>query len=227
MISPNKLGIYSVIFLMQDPASDKIKQERLIYVADPMCSWCYGFAPVIHQIKNDYDWMEFHLIMGGLRPFGKETMKSLKNFLTHHWNQVERRCGQPFRKGILDREDLKYDTEPASRAVVTILEIDPHQAMAMLSSIQTAFYYENQDPTSEKALVDLVENLGVGRDAFLSQYRSDDMKDKTMSHFKQARELGVTGFPATLIADGEKITHLSYGYSSAANLRSKIEAYTA
>ncbi|MDH5427723.1 MAG: DsbA family protein, partial [Nitrospirota bacterium] len=26
----------------------------LIYVADPMCSWCWGFSPVLEEIRRLY-----------------------------------------------------------------------------------------------------------------------------------------------------------------------------
>ena len=29
--------------------------RELIYFADPMCSWCYGFAPVISAIERVND----------------------------------------------------------------------------------------------------------------------------------------------------------------------------
>ena len=27
-------------------------EPHLIYFADPMCSWCYGFSPVIEDIRR-------------------------------------------------------------------------------------------------------------------------------------------------------------------------------
>ncbi|MDB5418474.1 MAG: dithiol-disulfide isomerase, partial [Phenylobacterium sp.] len=27
-------------------------EPHLIYFADPMCSWCYGFSPVIEEIRK-------------------------------------------------------------------------------------------------------------------------------------------------------------------------------
>ena len=27
---------------------------NLIYFADPMCSWCYGFSPVVAQIRREF-----------------------------------------------------------------------------------------------------------------------------------------------------------------------------
>ena len=43
-------------------------EKRLVYLADPMCSWCYGFSPVIAAIAERFeDRMPLQLVMGGLR----------------------------------------------------------------------------------------------------------------------------------------------------------------
>src|SRR5690242_8930931 len=40
---------------------------HLIYFADPMCSWCWGFAPVIGAIRQRFgDALPIRLMMGGL-----------------------------------------------------------------------------------------------------------------------------------------------------------------
>ncbi|MFA5601454.1 MAG: DsbA family protein, partial [Phenylobacterium sp.] len=43
--------------------------RHLIYFADPMCSWCYGFGPVMDQVAARYgERLPIQLVMGGLRP---------------------------------------------------------------------------------------------------------------------------------------------------------------
>jgi len=43
------------------------------YIADPMCSWCWGFAPIIEKIRERYsDRLNFGLMLGDLRPGTKE-----------------------------------------------------------------------------------------------------------------------------------------------------------
>ena len=37
----------------------------LISVGDPMCSWCWGFAPEIDSLADDYP---VDVVVGGLRP---------------------------------------------------------------------------------------------------------------------------------------------------------------
>ncbi|HAF94352.1 MAG TPA: disulfide bond formation protein DsbA, partial [Pseudomonas sp.] len=42
---------------------------RLIYVMDPMCSWCWGFAPVMQALAEQAAnrGVGLHLVVGGLR----------------------------------------------------------------------------------------------------------------------------------------------------------------
>ena len=32
-----------------------MSEKEIIYVGDPMCSWCWGFSPVLNRIRADYD----------------------------------------------------------------------------------------------------------------------------------------------------------------------------
>lgn len=42
---------------------------RLYYFADPMCSWCYGFAPVIDKIRKVFGTQfDIRLVMGDYAP---------------------------------------------------------------------------------------------------------------------------------------------------------------
>ena len=48
---------------------------HLIYFADPMCSWCYGFSPVIDEIRRIYgNALPVRVVMGGLRPGNAKPM---------------------------------------------------------------------------------------------------------------------------------------------------------
>jgi putative protein-disulfide isomerase len=41
---------------------------RLYYFADPMCSWCYGFAPVMDKLRKAFGaQFDIRLVMGGLK----------------------------------------------------------------------------------------------------------------------------------------------------------------
>ena len=40
---------------------------EFVYVGDPMCSWCWGFAPVLERMQEVYD-VPLRVVVGGLRP---------------------------------------------------------------------------------------------------------------------------------------------------------------
>ena len=99
------------------------KPSRILwYFADPMCSWCWGFAPVISAIKEAYaDRLKGALVLCGLRPGTTEPMTAaLREEILHHWHEVHRRTGQPFIFDDAMPAGFVYDTEPPSRAVVAV-----------------------------------------------------------------------------------------------------------
>src|SRR5881392_585632 len=50
---------------------------NLIYIADPMCSWCYGFGKSMDALlaqPGEFAPLQLALVMGGLRPYTTETL---------------------------------------------------------------------------------------------------------------------------------------------------------
>ena len=88
-------------------------QTEIIYVGDPMCSWCWGISGELSQLVDKYkDQTSYRVIVGGLRPGGSETMAELGDFLKHHWEQVNEKSGREFSYEILSDSSFIYDTEP-------------------------------------------------------------------------------------------------------------------
>lgn len=60
---------------------------RLIYVMDPMCSWCWGFAPVaaalIAQAREAG--VATRVVPGGLRTGGSALDSSTRKYILEHW----------------------------------------------------------------------------------------------------------------------------------------------
>ncbi|MDE2297133.1 MAG: hypothetical protein KGK18_03120, partial [Burkholderiales bacterium] len=127
---------------------------NLIYVGDPMCSWCYGFAKPLDELLADPQGaapLQLALLMGGLRPFTTEPMALARaDELAGHWHHVEQASGQPFTQAphtAMHRPGFVYDTEPASRATVTVRSRWPQQVWRYFKAVQHAFYAEGRDVT--------------------------------------------------------------------------------
>jgi putative protein-disulfide isomerase len=173
---------------------------HLIYFADPMCSWCWGFAPTIEAVRARYEGvLPIRLIMGGLRP-GTDTPMTpeAKQGVRPHWGHVTEASGQPFDYGFFDREGFIYDTDPAARAVVVMRGLRPERALDFLERVQRAFYAEKQDVTDPEVLADLAAGFGLDRADFLARHASEAAKTETWSDYAISQRAGVRGFP-TLI----------------------------
>ena len=196
----------------------------LWYFADPMCSWCWGFSPVIETLRDDYrERMKIALVLGGLRHETAPMTAAQREDILHHWRAVQARTGQPFRFDDALPPGFVYDTEPACRAVVTMGGIDPSRIFALFKAIQTAFYAEGRDVTQPGVLADLAAGTGVERAAFVRDFESDVARTRTQAHFRQAREAGVRGFPTLIVQQDAQLHTVCNGCQPLDTVRAAIE----
>ena len=197
----------------------------LWYFADPMCSWCWGFSPVIEAVREAYhERLKIALVLGGLRPGTTTPMTAAaRDEILHHWQQVHARSGQAFRFDGALPDNFIYDTEPSSRAVVTAGGIDPSKIFAMFQAIQTAFYSEGRDVTEPAVLAELAAGLGIDASAFLQAFDSDVARAKTQAHFAQSRKAGVRGFPTLILQRGEQLDRITDGWQTLDAVQAELE----
>jgi putative protein-disulfide isomerase len=205
-------------------------QERILwYFADPMCSWCWGFSPAICAIKESYsDRLKIALMLGGLRPGTTEPVTpKFREETLHHWQDVHKMTGQPFAFEGAMPEGFVYDTEPASRAVIAVAEINPEATFLYFKSVQAAFYTQGRDVTRPETLAELAEQHYIDNPRFLERFESEDVRNKTRTHFRVTREAGVRGFPTIVLqaATGHKL--LTNGCRPLEELLPELEAWLA
>lgn len=191
---------------------------HLIYFADPMCSWCYGFSPVIEEIRHAYGRaLPIRVVMGGLRPGTDKAMTpEARREVVGHWNHVHEATGLPFDAAVLEREGFVYDTDPAARAVVVVRRQGEELAARYLAAAQRAFYAENRDVTSGEVLAELAAEFGLERDAFLEAWGADEAKQETWRDYAMSQRAGVTGFPTLVGGPNEQGVYgvVTRGYAS-------------
>ena len=135
---------------------------QLIYVADPMCSWCYGFGPELDALLDVLPDARLDIVLGGLRAGNTEPLDAArKAAILTHWQHVEQASGLPFARSGMERPGFIYDTEPACRAVVaarllgTDLDLPWRIALDVFHAIQHAFYAEGRDVTDLQVLAQI------------------------------------------------------------------------
>jgi len=175
-------------------------EKTLIYIADPMCSWCWGFSPVIEQVREMYrDTADMDLVMGGLRAGNTEVMdEDMRQYILGHWRHVHDASNQPFDFSFAMPEGFIYDTEPSCRAVVAMRELDPEKQFTFLKALEHAFYANNTDITDSGELVTIAGGLEIDTEEFEQLLNSDEIRQKTREEFQLTASLGVRGFPTLL-----------------------------
>ncbi|MDB6047282.1 MAG: oxidoreductase [Pseudomonas sp.] len=192
-------------------------QARLLYVMDPMCSWCWGFAPVAEALVQQAQaaGVELHLVAGGLRTgSGAALEPTTRRYILEHWQAVAKLTGQPFLFDSALPDGFVYDTEPACRAMVAARSLDPQMAWGLVKLIQTAFYTEGRDVTQASVLVELAEQAGLPRIVFAEAFDSAEQLTATAADFTWVQDLGIAGFPTLLAERKGQLALLTNGYQS-------------
>ena len=188
--------------------------SRLLYVMDPMCSWCWGFAPVVEALAEQAAaaGVSLQIVVGGLRRDQVAIDAAARVRYLGYWQAVNASTGQlfDFERGL--PEGLVYDTEPACRALVTARQLDAASAWTLLKLIQQAFYTEGADVTQASVLVQLAEQAGIPRIEFAEAFDSQAMQEATDADFTWIQDLGIAGFPTLLAERDGQLALLTNGY---------------
>ena len=202
---------------------------NLIYVGDAMCSWCYGFAAPLDQLladPQDAAPLQLALVMGGLRPFTTEPITPERaNELAGHWHHVAQASGQPFTPApdtAIHQPGFIYDTEPASRATVTVRSLWPKLVWRYFKAVQHAFYAEGRNVTEPGVLADVAEAHGIPRAEFAKAFASQAMRDATLQDFQQSQSWGIRGFPTLVAEHGDHLHLVGSGFMPIAALRAAL-----
>ncbi|MEP9324821.1 DsbA family protein [Paraburkholderia phymatum] len=209
---------------------------KLIFVGDPMCSWCYGFGKEMSAIAQSMPGLEVQVVVGGMAAGSTQLLDdAAKQFRLTHWARVEQMSGAVFnREALMARKNFVYDTEPVCRAVVTARTIAPNvDVLKVFRAFQRAFYVDGLDTTDGNVLAEIgaraiaEQGIETTADVFFEASTSDEVIDATQRDFELTRRLGVRGFPSLFVEIDGKIGQLSSGYTTAAQVMQALKPLAA
>jgi putative protein-disulfide isomerase len=190
----------------------------LIYIADPLCSWCYNFGPELAGLLVGLPDTPYQIIVGGLRVQNRKPLDQVqRDTLLSDWKRIEETTGLPFSHDRLSHADFVYDTELACRAVKAAEILAPTTVFDVFHSIQRAFFVDGRDMTDAAALADVAATAmsaaAVPMDAatFLLTLESSQVIDATNQDFEQTRRWGIEGFPTLVLERNGKLDLVSSG----------------
>lgn len=196
-------------------------KNKIYYVMDTMCGWCYGFSDVITEIQEKYkDAYDFSILPGGMwiGDNVKTMNNSLGDYIKSHNVSVEqltgKKFGEGFNKNILESNSIILDSFPGAKALVTIQKIKSEVAFGFLKKLQEAFFVEGKDMNNLEVYTEIAESFNISRDEFEKEFLSEELEEETFKCFDMVASMSVASFPTVIAVEGNKGSIVSQGYSS-------------
>jgi putative protein-disulfide isomerase len=195
---------------------------QLLYFANPMCSWCWGFQPVIHSVAE-----RGHPITLALGSLGADRARPMRDIdkakVREHWQHVVELTGQSFDFGFFERAGFVYDTEPPCRAIAIVRGRYPALALPFLGRLQERFYALGQDITNPTVLREAACEFGIDQEPFDAALRSPATAAEITAEWRQTAELGVTGYPTLLALPPGRPNVVTIGWRPAGEVLAALD----
>lgn len=202
-------------------------KTTLIYVHDPMCSWCWGFTDVYEQLLERLPAeVGVHRLLGGLAPDSDVPMPdSMKAMLQQTWRRIEILIpGKQFNFEFWNRCVPRRSTYPACRAVIAAREQGEQYDPIMTRTIQQAYYQQARNPSDNETLLKLAAEIGLDADRFDSQLRDPKTHQQLLDEINLARSIGIDSFPSLLLELGDQRYPVLSNYTEVDPILNQINA---
>ena len=202
-------------------------QNTLIYVHDPMCSWCWGFEPTRQKIFAALsERMPIRRLVGGLAPDSDVPMPvEMQSMLQHTWQRIEQHIpGTEFNFEFWQKCSPRRSTYPANRAVIAARQQDEAFDAQMTARIQRAYYLEARNPSDNSTLIELATEIGLDAEQFEADLVAESIQQQLIAEITSTREMGIDSFPGLAVAKDDGLHHIGLNYTEAEKMLSEIES---
>ncbi|WP_207422586.1 DsbA family protein [Desertivirga brevis] len=183
-------------------------QLKFIYIFDALCTWCYGYSPVIKAVQSKYkDKFEFEVLSGGMITGTRTGPVSVvyPNF-KEDYKQVEELTGIDFGEAFLhelDKGSMIFDSERPAIALNVFKTVSPSKVFDFIYDLQQSIFYEGKDPNGDDLYRYHAVNFGIDPDEFIYKTHLEQFKQDAYYEFALARQLQVSNYPAAFIQSAD------------------------
>lgn len=170
-----------------------------------MCSWCWGFRPVWHQLQQALTGIvEVRYVLGGLAAETDEVMAvGMQNSIRDTWEKIQCEIpGTEFNYDFWTECIPRRSTYPSCRALIACRMQQPALEESMLQAIQHAYYLQAKNPSDDEVLISLAADLGLDVEKFSSDLNSEACREILDHEISTARDLYVHSFPSLVLLQG-------------------------
>lgn len=198
---------------------------NFLYVMDPMCSWCWAFAPTMKHLQQQYPDIPVEYLMGGLAPDSDAPMPlPLQETIQSTWQHISQLTGTSFNHNFWTTCQPRRSTYPACRAVLAAEALREGGTSDMINAIQHAYYLDAKNPSDSLTLSNIAANLGLDEHKFSQLMESESIEALLQQHLKLSRQVGANGFPSLYLATNQNtLLPISLGYSDWETVERKLK----
>ena len=191
-----------------------MQRDVLYYIADPMCSWCWGFSPVLESVSGVLPVeIPIRYVMGGLARDSEEPMSGeTRSYVQSQWRLVAERTGAEFNWDFWKNCEPRRSTYPACRAVIAAGMQRPDGTWAMFHAIQRAYYLEARNTSDNETLLQLAGEVNLDAQRFSEDLVSTHTDALLHEDFELRRSLHADKFPTMILEHDDNQLWLAYGY---------------
>lgn len=189
-----------------------------------MCSWCWGFSPVIEEIQRNFSsQFDLRIVLTPFRIENNQAMDAkLRSYILAQWHKVHATTGQTFDFNFAVANDFIYNTLLACKAIKAFARQSPNEEALFLGAMQKAFYTQNIDITDEKNLVTIASNYKINLHRFKKDLHINQIEDTLLEDFNICQQLGINSYPTLLMQKQAEITILAKGYRPYTELEKEL-----
>ena len=201
--------------------------KTLIYVHDPMCSWCWGFEPTRKELFAKLPAsIELRRLVGGLAPDSDQPMpEAMRSALQQTWRRIEQMIpGTRFNFEFWTRNTPRRSTYPANRAVIAARLQDEENDPKMTAAIQRAYYLDARNPSDNSTLIELAGEIGLDAERFADDLVAESTDQQLRAEIGEARALGIDSFPSLAVLEDGRLRHIRLDYADADAMLREIES---
>ena len=190
-----------------------------------MCSWCWGFSPVIQQLQTNYGANKIRLVLTPFRVDTTEPMDdALRNYVLGQWHKVQQVTGQAFDFRFAMPDDFIYNTTLVCLSIKALSKQLVAQEIEYMRVLQQAYYTENQNLTSEAVLLNLVQQFDLDIESFKQDLFDQQTRVELDEDFALCQQLAVQSYPTLMLYQQSDYHLIAKGYLPFQEVNQKIES---
>lgn len=200
--------------------------HTLYYVYDPMCSWCYAFAPTLEKVKAKLPSnVKIAYIPGGLAHHTKEPMPlEMREKLESIWYEIETIVGTTFNHDFWKKCIPRRSTYLACQA--TLAAKLQNKEEEMIDAIQNAYYQRAMNPSDEETLLQLAKELKLDVEKFKKDIYSEEIIKSFNKKMDLRRKFHLNSFPSLAIEYKNEIYPINIKYNKPEDILKHIKNLT-